>query len=103
VTELEILRKRRELVLLSAELQRATVVRRLDHIERHPAQAVLALASSAASLPLLWKLASSLLRAAGLKRAAPRAPKRGWSHKLMSIVKFLPILKLFLVPKFLNR
>jgi hypothetical protein len=102
VSELEILRRRRELVLLSAQLQRATVVRRLDHIDRHPAQAVLALASSALSLPLLWKLGSSLARAAGSKRAAP-GRKRGWARKLMSIVKFLPVLKLFPAPKFFHR
>jgi hypothetical protein len=103
VTEIELLRRRRELVLLSAQLQRATVVRRLDHIERHPAQAVFALASSAASVPLLWKLGTSLLRATGLKRPAPHAPKRGWSRKLLSLLKFLPVLKLFPVPKFFHR
>ena len=40
MTELEILRRRRELVLLSAQLQRATVVRRLDNGSRHPEQAI---------------------------------------------------------------
>lgn len=34
MTELEILRRRRELVVLSAGLQRATLVRRLDHVSR---------------------------------------------------------------------
>jgi hypothetical protein len=103
VTELEILRKRRELVLLSAQLQRATVVRRLEHIQRHPARAVFAMATSIVSLPLAWKLGTTLLRAAGLKRPAPQAPRRGWSAKLLSIVKFLPVLKLFPVPKFFHR
>jgi hypothetical protein len=59
VTELEILRRRRELVLLSAELQRATVARRLDRIHANPARVALAVATSAASVPLLWKLGSS--------------------------------------------
>jgi hypothetical protein len=63
VTELEILRRRRELVLLSAELQRATVVRRLDRIDRHPGHAVLRLVASAATLPILLKLGSALLPA----------------------------------------
>ncbi len=39
------LRERRELVLTSAALQRATVVRRLDRIETHPARIALGLAA----------------------------------------------------------
>jgi hypothetical protein len=58
VTELEVLRQRRELVLTSALLQRATVVRRLDRIETHPARIALGLAARAASVPLAWKLGS---------------------------------------------
>jgi hypothetical protein len=61
VTELEILRRRRELVLLSAELQRATVVRRLDHIHASPVRIALGLATSAVSLPVMWKLGASAL------------------------------------------
>lgn len=61
MTELEILRRRRELVLLSAELQRATVARRLDRIQASPARVALSLATSAVSVPLLWKLGSSAL------------------------------------------
>jgi hypothetical protein len=61
VTELEILRRRRELVLLSAELQRATVARRLDRINASPVRVALGLATSAVSVPLLWKLGASAL------------------------------------------
>ena len=61
MTELEILRRRRELVLLSAQLQRATVARRLERIQGSPVRAVLGLASSAASVPLLWKFGPKLL------------------------------------------
>ena len=61
MTELEILRRRRELVLLSAELQRATVVRRLDRIQASPVRVALGLATSAVSVPLFWKLGSSAL------------------------------------------
>lgn len=60
MTELQILRRRRELVLLSAELQRATLVRRLDRVGRHPANAVLRLVASAASIPILLKVWSAL-------------------------------------------
>ena len=60
MTELEILRRRRELVLLSAGLQRATLVRRLERIDRHPAHAVLRFAAKAATLPIVWKVAWSM-------------------------------------------
>jgi len=58
MTELEILRRRRELVVLSAELQRATIVRRLDRITANPARRVLGFAAKAASTPMLLKLGS---------------------------------------------
>ena len=74
MTELEILRRRRELVLLSAELQRATVVRRLDSIQVSPVRVALSLATSAASVPLLWKLGSSALGIA--TRAYQRRSRR---------------------------
>ncbi len=82
MTELEILRRRRELVLLSAELQRATVVRRLEHVSRHPIHAVLGLATSAASVPILLKIGSVVLK---------------------RIPRFVPVPKIFPVLKSLNR
>ena len=60
MTELEILRRRRELVVLSAGLQRATVARRLERIDRHPAHAVLRFAAKAATLPIVWKIMGSM-------------------------------------------
>ena len=53
MTEMETLRRRRELVLLSAQLQRATLVRRMDNVQRHPMRTVVGLATSIASVPLL--------------------------------------------------
>ncbi|MEP7067722.1 MAG: hypothetical protein ABI789_00720 [Usitatibacter sp.] len=105
MTELEILRKRRELVLMSAKLQRETVVRRLDRVRRHPLQAVLGLATSAATLPIAFKVGSMLLGRIARKGRAP-VVARGRSSlfaKLMPVLKFLPALKLFSLPKFLNR
>ena len=61
MTELEILRRRRELVLLSAQLQRATLARRLEHVNRHPVHSVLGLAISALSVPILLKVGSVVL------------------------------------------
>jgi hypothetical protein len=61
VTELELLQRRRELILTSAYLQRATVVRRLGNIEAHPVRIALGLATRAASVPLAWKVASGAI------------------------------------------
>jgi hypothetical protein len=61
VTELEILRRRRELVVLSAQLQRATVARRLERIQANPARIALGFATSALSAPLLWTAGSKAL------------------------------------------
>jgi hypothetical protein len=69
VTELQILRRRRELVLISAGLQRATVARRLEHVGRHPAHAVLGLLTRAATLPILFKVGSLVLGRIGRNRA----------------------------------
>jgi hypothetical protein len=61
MTELETLRRRRELVVLSAELQRATLARRLEHISANPARKVLGFAAKAASTPLLLKLGTAAM------------------------------------------
>jgi hypothetical protein len=107
VTELEILRRRRELVLLSAQLQRATVVRRLDNVNRHPIQAVMALVSSAAALPLLFKVGSMAFgMARGRKKRVRAGARRGRFSliaKLLPVLRFVPVLKMFPVLKFLNR
>jgi len=106
VTELEILRRRRELVLLSAHLQRATVVRRLDSVSRHPAQAVLGLVTSVASVPLLFKLATLVLGRMGRKRTAREAAARARPsllRKVLPLLGFPPLIKMFPVLKFLNR
>jgi hypothetical protein len=64
VTELETLRQRRELVILAAELQRATIVRRLERIEVNPARKLLRVAASAASRPALLSLGTAAVRLA---------------------------------------
>jgi hypothetical protein len=62
VTELEQLRQRRELVVLAAELQRATVVRRLERIQTNPARRLLGLAANVASRPALLSLGTAAVR-----------------------------------------
>ena len=61
MTDLEILRRRRELVVLSAELQRATIARRLEHIAAHPARRILGFAAKAPSTPLFLKLGATAM------------------------------------------
>ena len=62
VTELDELRQRRELVVLAAELQRATVVRRLERIQASPARRLLGFAASAVSRPALLSLGAAAVR-----------------------------------------
>jgi hypothetical protein len=97
VTELETLRRRRELVLISAELQRATVVRRLERVGRHPAHAVLGFLTRAATLPILLKVAAIVLGRIGRRRPSkgPRFSILGFlsTFRFSSVLKFFPVLK----------
>ena len=60
MTELETLRRRRELVVLSAELQRATIARRLERLEANPARRLFGAATSIARRPAVLKIGSAL-------------------------------------------
>ena len=62
MTELEQLRQRRELVVLTAELQRANVVQRLGRIQANPARRVLGFAASALSKPMLISVGGAVAR-----------------------------------------
>lgn len=64
MTEIEILHRRRELVLLSAELQRATIARRLARIDTNPARVALGYAAKVASRPVLLTLGAKAVRLA---------------------------------------
>ena len=64
MTELEQFRQRRELVVLAAELQRATIVRRLERIEVNPARKLLGVAAAAVSRPALLSLGTAAVRLA---------------------------------------
>lgn len=61
MTELEQLKQRRELVMLSAELQRANLARRLERVRTNPTRNVLGFAANAVSRPMLLKLGSAAL------------------------------------------
>ena len=76
MTELEQLRKRRELVVLAAELQRANVVTRLDRIQVNPARKLLGMAATAVSHPALITLGTAALRFAVRAYRKRRASSR---------------------------
>ena len=64
MTELEQLRQRRELVILAAELQRATVVRRFERIEVNPARRLLGIAFTAVKRPAMLSIGTAVFRMA---------------------------------------
>ena len=78
MTELEQLRQRRELVVLAAELQRATVVRRLERIQANPARRILGMVGTAVSKPALLSIGTAALRMAvnALRRRRARKQAR---------------------------
>jgi hypothetical protein len=62
VTELEELRQRRDLVVLTARLQRATVVRRIERLRANPTRRVFGLAAIAARRPAILTLGTAAAR-----------------------------------------
>ena len=95
VTEMQILQRRRELVALSAQLQRATLVRRLDRVQQHPVNAVVRLVAGVASVPLLYKVGSIVAgRVARKKRRMNSTQKRRFSVlALLPLLRYVPALK----------
>jgi hypothetical protein len=76
VTELEILRRRRELVVLSAEVQRATVAYRLDRIEASPFRVLTGLVANATRAVAQRRIALAVLALAGRMLGRRHEPKR---------------------------
>ena len=76
MTELEQLRQRKELVVLAAELQRATLARRLERVETNPARKFLGAAAGALRRPALLSIGTAavkyLVRAYRRRRTARR-------------------------------
>jgi hypothetical protein len=59
VSELALLRQRKELVLLSADLQRATITRRLERIRTNPMRQAIGAVASTLKRPMVWRLGST--------------------------------------------
>jgi hypothetical protein len=62
MTELEELRQRRELVVLAARLQRATVIRRVERLRANPTRRVFSLAAMAARKPAIITIGTAAAR-----------------------------------------
>jgi len=82
-------------VLLSAELQRATIVRRIEHVEHHPVHLALGLAASAATVPVLIKVGSLVARRVSRRdRHMSSTEKRRFSVlALLPLLRFIPAIK----------
>ena len=96
MTEIETLNRRRELVLLSAQLQRATLVRRLDHVQHHPVHAALGLAGSLATVPILFKVGTFVAsRVAGRahRRVSSTEKRRFSALALLPLLRYVPAIK----------
>ena len=61
MSEMTTLRQRRELVLLSCDLQRATLARRLGHLQQSPVRLAMGAVATAARRPLVWRLGTTAL------------------------------------------
>jgi hypothetical protein len=64
MTELEELRQRRELVVLAARLQRATLMRRVERLRANPTRRVFGFAASVARRPAVMTLGTAAARLA---------------------------------------
>ena len=85
MSELQVLRQRKELVLLSCDLQRATLSRNLGHIQRNPVRIALGAAATAIKRPMVWRLGTTALAfavKAYRSRKAPKHAPRGLLNRL---------------------
>ena len=85
MSELEVLRQRRELVLLSCDLQRATLSRRLGRLQRNPVGIAVGAAVNAVKKPMVWRLGTTALAfayKAYRKRSERRKVRKGFLNLL---------------------
>lgn len=80
MSELDVLRQRRELVLLSCDLQRATLARRLGRVQQNPVRLAMGAVVDAAKKPLVWRLGTATLAFAWKAYRNRTARRRGRRH-----------------------
>ena len=74
------LRRRRELVLLSCDLQRATLARRLDRVQVNPMRLAAGAVVKAVRRPMAWRLGSTALAFAWKAYRKRSARQKGRGH-----------------------
>jgi len=80
VSELDVLRQRRELVLLSCDLQRATISRRLGNVQANPMRLAVGAVANAVKKPMVWRLGTTALAFAWKAYRNSSARRRGRRH-----------------------
>ncbi len=80
VSEMDTLRQRRELVLLSCDLQRETLSRRLGRIESNPVRLAMGTVLNAAKKPMVWRLGTTAIAFAVRAFRKRSARRRGRGH-----------------------
>jgi len=80
VSEMHTLRQRRELVLLSCDLQRATLARRLGRVQVNPMRLAAGAVVKAVRRPMVWRLGSTALAFAWKAYRKRSARRMGRGH-----------------------
>jgi len=76
VSEIDTLRQRRELVLLSCDLQRATLSRRLGRVQANPMRLAAGAVVNAVKRPMVWRLGTTALAFAWKAYRKKRSARR---------------------------
>ena len=79
MSEMDILRQRRELVLLSCDLQRATLARRVGRVQVNPMRLAAGAVATAVKRPMAWRLGTTALAVAwkAYRKRSARRKGRG--------------------------
>jgi hypothetical protein len=80
VSEIETLRQRRELVLLSCDLQRATLARRMGRVQANPVRLAAGAVVNAVKRPMVWRLGTTALAVAWKAYRKRSARRKGRGH-----------------------
>ena len=80
MSEMNTLRQRRELVLLSCDLQRATLARRLGRVQVNPMRLAAGAVVKAVRRPMVWRLGSTALAFAWKAYRKRSARRMGRGH-----------------------
>ena len=80
VSEMDILRQRRELVLLSCDLQRATLARRLGRVQVSPVRLAAGAVANAVKRPMVWRLGTTALAVFWKAYRKRSARRKGRGH-----------------------